>query len=124
LAIVVDEHGGTAGVVTLEDILEEIVGEIRDEYDKEEEEETVKKLEENHYLVDGRTNVSDLQKQTGISLPDDEDYDTVGGFVVAQIGEIPKEEAVFVFHQWRFRVVEMDETRVIKVQVILNAEAD
>lgn len=123
LAVVVDEHGGTAGVVTLEDILEEIVGEIRDEYDKEEEEETVKKLEENHFLVDGRTAISDLYKQTGINLPTDEAYDTLGGFVVSELGEIPEENADFVYRQWRFRVVEMDEKRVIKVEIVLNAEA-
>lgn len=124
LAIVVDEHGGTAGVVTLEDILEEIVGEIRDEYDREEEEETVKTLGEEHFLVDGRITISDLNKQTNLALPADEDYDTLGGFVISELGEIPEEGADFVFQKWRFRVVEMDQKRVNKVEIMLNKEVE
>lgn len=121
LAIVVDEYGGTAGVVTLEDTLEEIVGEIHDEYDKEEEEVTVKKIADRHFIVEGRTSISDLQKQTGISLPSEESYDTLGGFLVAQFGEIPKNNAVFEYGNWRFRVVEVEEKRIVKVEILAES---
>ncbi len=118
LAVVVDEYGGTAGIVTLEDILEEIVGEIRDEYDKEEEEETIQVVGEHHFLADGRTSISDLERVTGIELPGDEAFDTLGGFLVSTFGEIPRKNAEFVFHGYIFRVTEVEEKRVLKVEII------
>lgn len=117
LAIVVDEYGGTAGVVTLEDTLEEIVGEIHDEYDKEEEEETVQKLGERHFIAEGRASISYLSRQTGVSLPSDELYDTLGGFLVAQFGQIPKKDAVLEWDNWHFRVTEVEENRVVEVEI-------
>lgn len=117
LAIVVDEYGGTAGIVSLEDILEEIVGEIRDEYDKEEEEQMVKKVAPDHFVADGRTGILDLQKLTGIDLPDDESYETLGGFIVFVFGKIPKKNADYTFEDWVFKVVEVDEKRVVKVEI-------
>ncbi len=117
LAVVVDEYGGTAGIVTLEDILEEIVGEIRDEYDKEEEEQMVKKLNPEHFMADGRTNILDLNKLTGIHLPDDESYETIGGFMIFVFGKIPKKNAEYIYEDWIFKVVEVDEKRVVKVEI-------
>jgi CBS domain containing-hemolysin-like protein len=117
LAIIVDEYGGTAGVVTLEDTLEEIVGEIHDEYDKEEEEETVNKISDQHFIAEGRASISYLNKQTGLSLPDDEQYDTLAGFLVAEFGEIPKNNAVLDYQNWQFRVIEVEENRVLKVEI-------
>lgn len=117
LAVVVDEYGGTAGIVTLEDILEEIVGDIRDEYDKEEEEQTVKKIGVDHYIADGRTNISDVQKRCGISLPDDEAYETLGGFIISVFGKIPRKNAEYVHDDWRMRVIEVEEKRVVKVEL-------
>ena len=124
LAIIVDEYGGTAGVVTLEDTLEEIVGEIHDEYDQEEEEETIKKLGDDHFIAEGRASISDLQKKTGISLPSDESYDTLAGFLVSQFGEIPKKNAVLEYENWRFEVTEVEEKRVVLVEIMaLNPQS-
>ena len=117
LAIVVDEYGGTSGVITMEDLLEEIVGEIRDEYDKEEEEETVSILSENHFIVDGRTSISDLEKKTDIILPTDESYDSVGGFLIFIKGKIPTKNSVVEHEDWRFKVVEVEETRILKIEI-------
>lgn len=118
LAVVVDEYGGTAGIVTLEDILEEIVGEIRDEYDKEEEEQTIKRVHENHYIADGRANISDVQKICGIDVPDDESYESLGGFLVSVLGKIPKTNAEYNHQGWKFKVIEVDEKRIVKVEII------
>jgi putative hemolysin len=86
MGIVVDEYGGTAGLVTIEDMLEEIVGEIEDEYDREEP--TVEKINELEVIVDGRVSVDDLNELLGLQL-EGEDYDTVGGFVYQHLGKIP-----------------------------------
>ncbi len=115
LAIVVDEYGGTAGIVSLEDILEEIVGEIHDEYDQEEP--FVRKIADNHFMADGRVSISDLAKYSGIELPDDENYESLGGFLVAQFGKIPPKNAVFQFEHWEFRTVEVEEKRIVKVEI-------
>jgi len=89
IAIVLDEYGGTAGIVTLEDILEELVGEITDEYE-ETPPEPVKKIDQSTIEVDARTYVDDLNDQFELNLPEDEDYDTIGGFVFSRLGYIPQ----------------------------------
>lgn len=92
LAIVVDEFGGTAGVVTIEDLLEEIVGEIADEYDNEEP--LITPLDDGEYLVDGRLGVDELGELIGVDLPDDE-WDTVGGLMLGLAGRVPAEGESF-----------------------------
>ena len=89
IAVVLDEYGGTAGIVTIEDILEEVVGEITDEYE-EAPEESYKKIDENTYEVGARMYIDEVNDKLDIELPEDEDYDTIGGFVFSHLGYIPK----------------------------------
>ena len=89
LAIVVDEYGGTAGLVTIEDILEEIVGEIHDEYEAEAEAPGVEALDDGRSRVDARLPIDDLNDRLELDVPEDEEYDTVGGFVLETLGHIP-----------------------------------
>ena len=88
MAIVVDEYSGVSGLVTLEDIIEEIVGDISDEYD-EEEQPLISTDEDGSATVDGRFHIDDLNRALGVELPDDEDFDTVGGFLMSVKGHIP-----------------------------------
>lgn len=88
IAIVVDEYGGTAGLVTLEDLVESIVGNIQDEYDHEEEE--IHRVSETEFTVDGSTSIDEISDLTGVELPEG-DYDTIAGFVTEQLGRIPKD---------------------------------
>lgn len=90
LAVVVDEYGGTAGVVTIEDLLEEIVGEIQDEHDPEGEEPKVERIGPGELLVDARLAISDLNEILGTDLPEDEDFDTLGGLLFDRFGHIPE----------------------------------
>jgi CBS domain containing-hemolysin-like protein len=114
LAIVVDEFGGTAGLVTMEDLLEEIVGEIVDEYD--EEETLVKSLADGRYLVDGRLPVDELGELLGRELPD-EDWDTVGGLILGLAGRVPKEGEVFHLDSITLTVEAVQGRRVARVRV-------
>ena len=94
LAVVVDEYGGTAGIVTMEDILEELVGNIRDEYDSEEEiieEQEITRLDDNTYLIAGLTSIETVNDQLELNIPDDE-YGTMSGFVIGLLGKIPEED--------------------------------
>ena len=90
MAIVIDEYGGTAGIVTMEDIMEEIFGNIFDEYD-EEEEEDITEVSEGVYRIDGSTDLQDVEEQLGITFEENEDYDTLGGYLIGQLGHIPEE---------------------------------
>ncbi len=116
LAIVRDEYGGTAGLVTVEDLLEEIVGEIRDEYDISEEP-MVQTLPDDQYLVNARMRVDELNEQMGSSFPEDEDYETIGGFVFDLFGHQPSPGDVIKFKNLELEVAEMDSGRIQKIRV-------
>ncbi|MFO7447435.1 MAG: hemolysin family protein [Ignavibacteriaceae bacterium] len=116
IAIVVDEYGGTAGLITLEDIIEEIIGEIRDEYDKEEN--PVTKLDDNSFLVLGKLSIDELNELFNINItPENEDYETVGGMVLNYAGQIPKEGYTFRLENYKFTVKEVFNKRIKKVLV-------
>jgi len=115
LAIVVDEYGGTAGVVTVEDVLEEIVGEIRDEYE-EPEGAAVQVVDDRTVIADGKADLDLLREYVDVAA-ENHDFDTVGGFVMEQIGSVPAAQESFDFRGLRFTVLEADERRVRKVKI-------
>jgi len=115
LAIVVDEYGGTAGLVTIEDVLEEIVGEIRDEYDVEEAPPLVR-LDEHTALVDARMHLEEVNEALGITLPTDE-VDTVGGLVYSRLGHVPTQGEEVTVNGVRIRVEELEGQRISRVRI-------
>lgn len=116
MAIVVDEYGGTAGLVTLEDIVEAIVGNIQDEYDNEDVE--ISKINETTFTIDGVTDLEEVEEQLGIQFPED-DYDTLGGFIISQLGFLPQDGDMNTveFENIRFTVLNVEERRIGKVKV-------
>jgi len=116
MAIVIDEYGGTAGIVTIEDLLEEIVGNILDEHDEEEKE--IEKLDESTYLISGMISLRSLQDVLDVDLPV-EDYDTLSGFLIGQLGRIPEpgDFPEIEFAGYLFKVHELDERRILKAKV-------
>ena len=113
LAIVVDEYGGTAGIVTLEDLVEELVGDIRDEYD---EEDSARKLVGGQVEVDGLLNLDEFAEQTGVGLPEGP-YETVAGYVLAVLGQLPVVGDAVEVDGHRLTVTEMDARRIARVRV-------
>ena len=109
LAIVVDEYGGTAGLVSLEDILEELIGEIVDEFDSEES--LVQEEADGTLLLSGRLPVDDFEELTGISTGDG-DWDTVGGFVFGLLGHVPEVGESVVYEQWELTAMEIENRRI------------
>ena len=116
LAMVVDEYGGLAGIVSMEDLLESIVGNIQDEYDDEEDE--VKQRADNSFEVDGAMAVDEVGELLGITFPEG-DYETLAGFVIDKLGCIPSadEQAVVEYADWTFTVLRMDERRIDLVHI-------
>jgi CBS domain containing-hemolysin-like protein len=110
MAIVVDEHGGVSGLITLEDALEELVGEIRDETDKEEP--LIIKKKNREWLVLGKTDIDEVNETIGMNIPDSGDYDTFSGYVLEQIGRIPAENEVICVNEFDIVVKSMDGNRI------------
>ena len=116
LAVVLDEYGATAGLITLEDLLEEIVGEIRDEYDTDEEDPIIQ-LNEREYIVLGSTNLEDLCEEIGLSFTS-EDYDTIGGYLIGLLDHLPeRNEIIITDDDVLLRVEQMDKNRIEKIYI-------
>jgi len=115
MAIVVDEYGGTAGIVTMEDLVEELIGDIRDEYDTDASEGVIAPGKD--VVVDGLINLDDFKEETGIELPEGP-YDTVAGFVASQLGRIPMVGDEIKHQDVKFTVTEMDARRVSRIRIL------
>ena len=119
IAIVLNEYGETAGIITLEDILEEIVGEIHDEYDTNEEEEIFKKINEYEFIIEGSTNLDDLNDRVELNL-ESEDYDSLGGYIIEKLDHLPDEKDEVVLENGvRIVVDTLDKNRIEKVHIYL-----
>ena len=121
-AVVVDEFGGTSGIITLEDILEEIVGDIKDEFD--EEESTIKKIDAYHYIVEGKTAIIDLCNYIDLPVTTFDtvkgESDTMAGLFLELAGEFPSLQQVVKFQSYSFTVLELQKNRIHKIQMIIT----
>jgi putative hemolysin len=125
MAVVIDEYGGTSGLVTIEDVLEEIVGEIRDEHDEgESDEPALHRVRDNLVEVDGRYNLDDLNDALQIALPEDEEYDTIAGFVLANIGHVPQVGEVLEIHNLVITTIKATETQIERLSVKISSVAE
>ena len=120
MIIVLDEYGATAGMITLEDLLEEIVGEIRDEYDEDEEQELVE-VGPGEYVVEGSMKLDDLNDQLDLEL-ESEDYDSIGGLIIGQLDRLPEEGESVVCDGIRLVVDRLDKNRIDRVHMYLPKE--
>jgi len=115
MALVVDEYGGVEGLVTFEDLIEEIVGEIRDEADREPQ--PVERLRDGSYLVDASISIRDLAEQHDLTFPESPEYETLAGFILAQLQRIPRGGEIVTQRDWRLTIVDMDGRRIARVKV-------
>ncbi len=116
IAIVVDEYGGVAGLITIEDVLEQIVGDIEDEYDFDEAEDNIVQEKRGIYRVKALTEIADFNAAFGTTFSDEE-FDTVGGLVLKRLGRVPKRGEQLLIEQWNFRVLRADSRRVYLLQI-------
>lgn len=116
IAIIVDEHGGTAGLITLEDIMEEIVGSLQDEFEAIEAEKEVEVLDESTFVVAGHTGIDEINELVNTEI-NDEEFHTIGGFLFGLFGHLPKVGEQLRYHELRFLILEMDGKRIEKVKI-------
>jgi CBS domain containing-hemolysin-like protein len=121
LALVGDEYGGTDGLVTMEDLIEEIVGDIRDEQEKELRE--IHEVAANRYVVDGRTDIGRVNFKLGVQLPEDE-FETIGGFVLGLFGRLPAEGDQIKYRDLMFTVLRLHKNRISRIRVLKYAPAN
>lgn len=115
MAIVINEYGSVEGLVTMEDLVEEIVGEIQDEYDIEDR--PVERLKDGSWVIDASLNVRDLRNDYGLPIPESGEYETLGGFVLAQLQDMPKGGEIIQYGDHKFTIVDMDGRRIAKLKV-------
>jgi len=118
IAIVLDEYGGTAGLVTIEDILEELVGDISDEHEPAEPA-MLHKIDDHHWDVDARIYLDELNRQVGLSIPEDQGYDTLGGFISTTLGRIPAAGTLFEHANVKYTILSAEPQKVNRVKVEL-----
>ena len=116
MAIVVDEYGGTAGLITIEDLVEVIVGDIDDEYDEDEEE--IQVISSNEFLVDGSTKINDVNEVLGIEL-ESEEFDSIGGYIIGYIKHIPEENEVIEVDGIKFNIESVDKNRIKQIRILV-----
>ena len=114
LAIVLDEYGGTVGIVTIEDLIEEIVGDIEDEYDQERD--MIEVIKEDEYIVDGSSRLDDVSELMGVNM-ESEEFDSVGGLIIGALGRIPEDKEEVIIDRIKFIVEEVDKNRIKKVRI-------
>ena len=119
IAIVLDEYGGTAGLITLEDLIEELVGEIYDEFDIDQKH-LFKKLNAFTFSIDAKAEIDEINEKFGISIPEKESYSTISGFIIEHLGSIPKKDDVIEFEKCKFIIEKASLKRVIRVRVVLK----
>ena len=117
MAIIIDEYGCTAGIVTIEDILEEFVGEIRDEYDIETD--NIVKISENIYDILGETTVDEIDEQIKVNIPLSEEYETISGFVQYKLGKVAEENDQLKEQNYIIKIMKVENKRIIKLRMIL-----
>ncbi len=117
IAVIIDEYGGTAGLVTIEDILEEIVGEIRDEYDLHEVDELYTFDGEGRVIAEARTPIDEINELLNTTIPVDEDYDTIGGYITSKLGRIPRNQEVIQIDDLEVQIVEADERKIARLNL-------
>jgi len=122
MAIVVDEYGGTAGLITLEDVIEEIVGEIQDEYDREKP--LFKKIDDNHFLVDAKIDLDELNDELDMNLPGDQSFESLGGFIFNQTGSVPETKQEIEYGRYKFIIEKIDRNRILEVLIIKSEPKD
>ena len=118
LAILIDEYGGFSGIVTVEDIIEQIVGDIDDEFD--EEDRIIEKIDDNTFIVDGNVYLDDLEEETGVEL-ESETSETIGGFIIDLMGEIPKERVKYEpvrYEDYEFTILKVKDRRIEKIRIV------
>lgn len=118
IAIVVDEFGGTMGLVTIEDILEEIIGDIDDEHDSDALIE--KQLSENHYILSGRLEVDDLNKSYDLNIPESDDYETIAGYIIYKNEQLPKPKETLIIDGFTIRILQMSSNRIDLIDLKVN----
>jgi len=121
IAIIVDEYGGTSGLVTTEDLIEELLGEIKDEYDVDEN--ICRKIGENTYLISGRVEIDSINENIGIQIPEGK-YETIGGYITNRLGRIPSEGEEFIIDNFKFTVIKATPNRIELVRLIELSKSD
>ena len=114
-ALVLDEHGGVAGVVSIRDILEQLVGDLSDEFD-DDDEPTIVRIREDRWLVDGQTHVDKVEEELGVTIPEG-DYVTIAGFILDLAGEIPAAGTIYAHGEWTFRVQSVERRRISQIVI-------
>ena len=121
IAVVLDEYGGTVGIVTIEDLIEEIVGDIEDEYDDYNE--SVEVVKDNEYIFDGSVKLHDISELIGVNI-DSEEFDSIGGLMIDQLGRMPEEKEEVTFQNLKLIAEEVEKNRVKKVRMIIDNKVD